>query len=383
MEKKHILVLFPSINLYGKERSNYEVLKVLKNSDEYNITIIANKNATKELKERFSEFENRYIQIPPRTGTLRILRYAAISIWDNLKLAAYLLSHKVDCIYINNEMSIYDFYPVLKLFSTSIIYRIGDVPAFPTLTGYRINYFMWNSIVNKKASAVVSISNFIKSEIGKYGRRSDLDRVIYNFPPSRNEKVTIHPKVSSKNLKVGYLGQIVELKGVHVLVEAVLQMAEEGYNIELSLAGSTHVFEDYSRSLKKRIELSPKKGCIHFLEEISEITPFFNSIDILCVPTIWPEALGNVIVEAKQNHTPVVVFPSGGMPELIEEGIDGFICKDKTPESIKEVFLRYINDAELANKQSEKSFESLKRLRINYDDFSKSWLSVFRNSIEC
>lgn len=382
MEKKNILVFLPSVNLYGKERSNYEVLKVLKNSDKYNITIIANTDSTKELKERFSEFKNRYIHIPPRTGKLRIIRYLAVLILDNIILATYLLRHKVDCIYINNEMSIYDFYPVLKSFSVPIIYRIGDIPAFPTLTGYKLNYFMWNSIVNKKASSVVSISNFIKSEVEKYGRESVCDRVIYNLPPSRNERVDIIPKSPSDTLKVGYLGQIVELKGVHVLVDAVLQMAEEGYKIELLLAGSTHVFEEYSKKLKQRIELSPQKDCIHFLEEISEITPFFNSIDFLCVPTIWPEALGNVIVEAKQNYTPVVVFPSGGMPELIEDGVDGFICKGKDTISIKDICLKYINNPELIKKQSKKSFESLERLKINHNDFSNSWLSVFSNSIE-
>ena len=46
------------------------------------------------------------------------------------------------------------------------------------------------------------------------------------------------------------------------------------------------------------------------------------------MPIQWNEPFGIVMAEAMACGTPVLGFPMGSVPEVIEDGVNGFICKD-------------------------------------------------------
>lgn len=380
---KKIIALFPSTILYGKERSNLEVFRILKNSEHFSLSIIANREASIDLKEMLQDFDTTYLFFPTRKGKLRFLRYFYRYFIVNIYLAFYIMRNKVDCIYLNDEMSVFDFFPILFFTKAKIIYRIGDAPAFPTLTGYKLNSFMWNKIVNNKVSTIVAISNFIKSEIEKYGRDSKNDCVIYNYPPTRklqnNDKLYFR---HDSSLKIGYLGRIDNDKGCHILIDAVINMLNNDKDVSLYIAGSISVSPEYYKEIHNNVKYSGYENRIKFINEINNVVSFFENIDVLCVPTLVQEALGNVILEAKQNRTPVVVFPSGGMPEIIEHGVDGFICTDKTSKSIVEIMNLYCEDKNLIELQSTNSYLSLEKLGIKYEVFQNKWNNVFIETLK-
>ena len=245
------------------------------------------------------------------------------------------------------------------------------------LLSYKINSYLWHKIVVNKIDTVVSISKFIKQEVEKTGRKSPKDLVIYNLPPHRTNKNKYDINRNSSALTIGYIGQIRELKGVHILIEAIISFIGQGYDIQLIVAGDTNLYPDYYNSINTLIQEKSLQKKFIFLGEIDNITPFFEAIDILCVPTIWPEALGNVLVEAKINHKPIIIFPSGGMPELINHKIDGFICKDKSVESLIEAFLYYFKNPPEIKTQGANSYQSLQRLGIQQDKFENNWKAIF------
>jgi len=45
-------------------------------------------------------------------------------------------------------------------------------------------------------------------------------------------------------------------------------------------------------------------------------------------PLRWPEPFGLVMIEAMATGTPVLAYPSGAAPEVIEDGVTGFLCAD-------------------------------------------------------
>ena len=72
-----------------------------------------------------------------------------------------------------------------------------------------------------------------------------------------------------------------------------------------------------------------------FVEYIGEITDeqksaFLSGAIALLVPIDWPEPFGLVMIEAMACGTPVVAFNRGAVPEIIEDGITGFIVEDET-----------------------------------------------------
>jgi glycosyltransferase involved in cell wall biosynthesis len=50
----------------------------------------------------------------------------------------------------------------------------------------------------------------------------------------------------------------------------------------------------------------------------------------LLVPIDWPEPFGLVMIEAMACGTPVIAFNRGSVPEVIEDGLTGFIVEDET-----------------------------------------------------
>lgn len=380
---KKVIALLPSISFYGKERSNLEVFKIIAKSNE--LLILYNKDCVSALKNQLCSFNAYGITFPTREAKkYRFFKYFLGLLMANLRLFRICHSFNPDIIYLNSEMNIYDFFFLLKKTHAEIIYRLGDVPAYPTLMGYRLNYYMWKSIVVGKAHTIVCISHFIKSELEKTGRNSVNDKVIYNFPPQRDiVKMTNMKKKCHDDgiLVIGYLGQIRELKGVHVLVDAVIAAIKQGMKILLKIAGDLELYPEYSLLLKEKVKSVSLCTNILFQGEISDISRFFSEIDVLCVPTIWPEALGNVLVEAKLYHTPIIVFPSGGMPELITHLEDGYICNNKTQKDLIQSFNFYLNNKDLIETQGEKSFESLEKLGITYEVFLTKWNAVFKEGI--
>jgi glycosyltransferase involved in cell wall biosynthesis len=71
---------------------------------------------------------------------------------------------------------------------------------------------------------------------------------------------------------------------------------------------------------------------VEFVGEISdaEKPAFLSGALALLVPIDWPEPFGLVMIEAMACGTPVIAFNRGSVPEVIEDGVTGFIVEDET-----------------------------------------------------
>src|SRR5581483_10947950 len=70
---------------------------------------------------------------------------------------------------------------------------------------------------------------------------------------------------------------------------------------------------------------------VDFIGEISdrEKSDFLSGAMALLMPIDWPEPFGLVMIEAMACGTPVIAYKSGSVPEIVEEGLTGFIVKDE------------------------------------------------------
>ena len=69
---------------------------------------------------------------------------------------------------------------------------------------------------------------------------------------------------------------------------------------------------------------------LEFVGEIGENEKgrFLGDAMALLFPIDWPEPFGLVLIEAMANGTPVIAFGRGSVPEIIEDGLTGFIVDD-------------------------------------------------------
>jgi glycosyltransferase involved in cell wall biosynthesis len=149
--------------------------------------------------------------------------------------------------------------------------------------------------------------------------------------PELAPATVIHHGIGSHRYRLGhgrgryaaFLGRFAVTKGVHVAID-VAQAA----GVRLRLAGRPHWcdHEYHERQVRPRLA---QRGIEHVGEVGgSEKLRFLGEASALLFPIAWEEPFGLVMVEAMLCGTPVLGFPRGSVPEVIDHGVTGFLCDD-------------------------------------------------------
>lgn len=378
---KKILAILDSVVPYGKERSNVEVYRLIKERLDVRLDIVTNRKANKGMMELMSGLDAHPVVVPNRhSKRLRLFTYLSQYIVANIQVALLIIHIRPDILMMNSEITFYNFYPALLLFRGKILYRIGDGPGvYRGLSFRRYNEYVWKNYILKRLTKCVFISHYIKNEMEKAGRDTSGDTLIYNYPPTRKKSDGKDEKryKQTEGVTFGYLGQIISIKGVHHFVKCAIKILETHPDMLFYVAGSLNYDPVYA---KQTVDMVPQKfkDSIIFLGEITDIETFFSHIEVLCVPSIKLEPLGNVIVEAKKYSRPCIVYPHGGMPELIQSGVDGYVCERADEKALMECMNHYLGNKALAKEHGANSKKSIDRLQIGRKPFERKWLSVFR-----
>ncbi len=141
-------------------------------------------------------------------------------------------------------------------------------------------------------------------------------------------------------LRVGYVGRYDEVKGIHVLIDAILQLS--GAPIELHVWGVARTPEAraYREAIRQQVEGHPSI----VLHGESDSRNIYSSIDVLSVPSIWFETGPLVVLEAHAAGIPVVGSDLGGIAERVQHGVDGLLVPPGDPRALAAAFRSLIDD---------------------------------------
>jgi len=172
------------------------------------------------------------------------------------------------------------------------------------------------------AAAIISPSRFVQSMHVQAG--IDPARMIYcrqghDFPRLTEAGLEKTPAAS---LRVGYLGQVAEIKGVHLLFEAVRQMP--GSAVQARVYGDPTPYPAYTRRLA-RLAAGDARLSLAGTYPRDQVGRVLRDLDVIVVPSLWYENSPNVILEAFAHRTPVVASNLGGMAELVQPGKNGLL----------------------------------------------------------
>ncbi len=103
------------------------------------------------------------------------------------------------------------------------------------------------------------------------------------------------------------------------------------------------------------LDLSEK---VLFLGQRNDIQSYMRLFDILVLPS-KDEPFGRVLIEAMQVSCPVLGMASGGVPEIIEDGVSGIIQKEDTPSSLSETINSLLDSSEYRKELAEKAIASV------------------------
>jgi glycosyltransferase involved in cell wall biosynthesis len=133
-------------------------------------------------------------------------------------------------------------------------------------------------------------------------------------------------KTASDTIRVGFIGQIIKSKGVHLLLQAVRSLPDACRNkLSLSIYGNLQKVPAFGARLNALAEnISNIQFCGTYPHDQSAAV--FANIDILVVPSVWYD-FPLIIYEAFATKTPVIATDLGGMAEAVRHEVNGLLFK--------------------------------------------------------
>jgi glycosyltransferase involved in cell wall biosynthesis len=164
------------------------------------------------------------------------------------------------------------------------------------------------------SSPVVSISNAQRRPLPQ----ANWVRTVHHGLPER----LLMPK-PVKPSYFAFLGRIAPEKGIDRAIR-IAQHCGVPLKVAAKVDGADREYFD------EKIEPMIRSGNVEYIGEINDNdkSEFLSGAIALLVPIDWPEPFGLVMIEAMACGTPVIAFNRGSVPELIDDGVTGFIVED-------------------------------------------------------
>jgi glycosyltransferase involved in cell wall biosynthesis len=134
----------------------------------------------------------------------------------------------------------------------------------------------------------------------------------------------LHPLVTTKENYLVEVSRICADKGQHLAI-ALAQRA----GLPLKLAGKIENNADGRRYFAEAIEPQLGDGIEYVGDlELAEKVALIGKARAFIFPVTWPEPFGLVVTEALACGTPVIASPEGAVPEIVRDGVEGFLATD-------------------------------------------------------
>ncbi len=138
------------------------------------------------------------------------------------------------------------------------------------------------------------------------------------------------------------LASLTKVKDHKTLLEGVARVPDA----LLLLAGEGPLRE----KIECRASRDDLKGRVRLLGQIRDVSPLLAASDMVAMTSYPREGLSLALVEAARAGRPAVVTNVGGMPEVVQNGITGFVVPPRNPEALASAFSRLLNHPGTAQK---------------------------------
>ena len=202
------------------------------------------------------------------------------------------------------------------------------------------NQYMMSILL--KADKIIAPSKFLRRMFIKYG--IPRNKIIYSENGYNLDIFKGFKKKEKNTNKIifGFVGGIIKHKGVHVLVDAFINIPED--KAELRIYGSYNPNSKYIRELLSKIK---EKRNIKFMGRFEDVKHPYSEIDVLVFPSIWYENCPLVLAEARATKTPVIASNLGAIPEFVKDGKTGLLFKPGDSNDLYEKIIQIIENPKL------------------------------------
>ncbi len=300
-------------------------------------------------------------------GLARLLWRIPVSV---VRLARHLRRTRPDVVHTNSAV----------VFTPGVAARICRVPHVWHMREFLADvsrlWIVYQRFMSAAADAIVCNSAAVAAQFTGGARRKT--RVIYNGIPERDYRPGPAPgAVQARygiagDLLVGMAGRInLDQKGQDVFVRAAALLAPQFPRAGFVIAGSPYPGnEAHAARLGALIDELGMKNRVFLTGDVADAAALYSALDVCVLPAVKPEGLGNVLLEAMALSKPVAGSAIGGIPEVIEDGGNGFLVPPGDAAALAERLGQLLGDAGLRRRMGEagrRRFEDLFRFEVCRD----------------
>jgi colanic acid/amylovoran biosynthesis glycosyltransferase len=232
--------------------------------------------------------------------------------------------------------------PMVVTFHGSDI-TITDLRHEKTYLGFR-HYLANKKKLRTSSATFLAVSRFVQQKLLDQGFPPEKVHLVYTgidvekFRPDSTETRPI----------ILVVGRCVEFKGQEFAIRAAAEVQKQMPEAELVLIGDGPLRAELQTLAKQLLRRYQFLGA----RNAQQVREWMSRSSLLCMPSVTTlsgaaEGFGMVVAEAQAMGKPVVAFRSGGIPEIVDHGVTGFLAEERDYKSLAEHLLVLLQDEEL------------------------------------
>ena len=262
------------------------------------------------------------------------------------------------------QIGAFALYPVLPYLKQQLpALRVVDV--LYNEIGHTLNHFLYEPafdgvIVESHHMARFVRDSSLKPDPNVRVVESGVDLDSFSPKPGR---------LGTEPLRIGYIGRFSLEKNPLGFIDLFERLAERLPRLTATMAGEGPLAEE----VRVRVKASSVSGRLTYLGRVPSVSDALRAIHVLVVPSLL-DGRPNIVMEASACGVPVIGSPVGGIPELIEDGVNGYLAAPGECERIASRLRAWDEDPSLLAAVSRTSREyaearfDRRRMIANYAD---------------
>jgi glycosyltransferase involved in cell wall biosynthesis len=273
-------------------------------------------------------------------------------------LFQFLRKRKVNLLHINT---------VVPLFAG----LVGKILKLPLIWHIRedLHRGFWNKLLVKIVESLADKIIVNSDYTGRVFKKREKIITIYNgldlnkfHPALKGEEIRKKFNINLEAPIAGTIGNFTPVKGYQYFLEAAKEIIRELPRVKFLILGTVHpLYRKYYEKMKgwaKKLEVGEN---LIFLKDPEDVPKVIASFDLFLLSSVR-ETLGRVIIEAMACGKPVVATRVGGIPEVVEEGITGYLVPPGDSRSLATAALKLFLDKEKASRMGKEGRRRVEKL---------------------
>lgn len=226
----------------------------------------------------------------------------------------------------------------------------------------------------QRASAIIAVSSSVGCYLHRHGAPLDRLFVVPNGVPVRERRS--HPPSKQGGRTLGFVALLRERKGLETLLRAASQMLREIPNLQLRIVGrfETGSYERSIQRLTRQLDLCDRIEWRGFRRDVSAE---FDAMDALAFPSVLPEGMPMVLLEAMASGLPIVASRVEGVTDVIQHQSNGLLVPPDDPAALAVAATSLLKNRALAESLANVGYCE-QRARYSDDSMAQAMARIYR-----